>query len=125
MATATLDIPKPTNKNTDSTYAGATGLEALEMGAARIHVDDKRIINCHADLNQLVPFKYKWAWQKYLAACANHWMPNEINMSADISLWRNPEGLTKDERLIFKRSLGFFASAESLIANNLVLAVYR
>ena len=42
--------------------AGATGLEDLEMGAGRIQVDDKKIINCRADLNQLVPFKYKWAW---------------------------------------------------------------
>ncbi|MCB1727438.1 MAG: ribonucleotide-diphosphate reductase subunit beta, partial [Gammaproteobacteria bacterium] len=49
---------------------GATGLEALQMGAGRIRVDDKRIINCHADLNQLVPFKYEWAWQKYLDGCA-------------------------------------------------------
>jgi len=40
---------------------GATGLEALRMGAARISVDDKQMINCRADLNQLVPFKYKWA----------------------------------------------------------------
>ena len=63
-----------------------TGLEELEMGAARIQVDDKRIINCRADLNQLVPFKYKWAWEKYLAGCANHWMPNEINMAADVAL---------------------------------------
>ncbi|HKH20507.1 MAG TPA: ribonucleotide-diphosphate reductase subunit beta, partial [Gammaproteobacteria bacterium] len=54
---------------------GVTGLETVEMGAGRIRVDDKRIINCRADLNQLVPFKYKWAWQKYLDACANHWMP--------------------------------------------------
>ncbi|MBT5231315.1 MAG: hypothetical protein HOM11_13690, partial [Methylococcales bacterium] len=53
----------------------ATGLEEVTMGASRIHVDDKKIINCRADLNQLVPFKYKWAWQKYLDACANHWMP--------------------------------------------------
>ena len=37
------------------------------MGAARIQVDDKKIINCRADLNQLVPFKYHWAWEKYLA----------------------------------------------------------
>ena len=43
--------------------AGATGLELLEMGASRIQVDDKKIINCHADLNQLVPFKYEWAWK--------------------------------------------------------------
>ena len=104
---------------------GATGLESIQMGARRIQVDDKRIINCRADLNQLVPFKYKWAWQKYLDACANHWMPQEINMNADIALWKSQEGLTEDERTIIKRNLGFFSTADSLVANNLVLAVYR
>lgn len=108
-----------------SLSGGLTGLENPEMGAARIRVDDKKIINCHADLNQLVPFKYKWAWDKYLSACANHWMPNEINMSADVALWKDPTGLTEDERIIIKRNLGFFATADSLVANNLVLAVYR
>lgn len=109
----------------DDLIQGATGLEEVEFGAARISVDDKQMINCRADLNQLVPFKYKWAWQKYLDACANHWMPQEVNMNADIALWKNPEGLTDDERLVIKRNLGFFASADSLVANNLVLAVYR
>ena len=105
--------------------AGATGLESLEMGARRIQVDDKKIINCRADLNQLVPFKYEWAWKKYLDACNNHWMPQEIQMAADIALWQDPKGLTEDERTIIKRSLGFFSTADSLVANNLVLAVYR
>lgn len=105
--------------------AGATGLEMLEMGAARIQVDDKKIINCRADLNQLVPFKYDWAWDKYLNACANHWMPNEINMAADVALWKSKDGLTADERMIIERNLGFFSTADSLVANNLVLAVYR
>ena len=105
--------------------AGATGLEDLEMGARRIQVDDKKIINCRADLNQLVPFKYKWAWEKYLDACANHWMPQEISMAADVALWQDPNGLTDDERAIIKRSLGFFSTADSLVANNLVLAVYK
>ena len=105
--------------------AGATGLESLEMGADRIQVDDKQIINCRADLNQLVPFKYAWAWEKYLAACNNHWVPQEINMTADIELWKDPNGLTEDERTIVKRNLGFFSTADSLVANNLVLAVYR
>lgn len=105
--------------------AGATGLEAIEMGAARIQVDDKKIINCRADLNQLVPFKYTWAWDKYLDGCANHWMPNEVNMTADIAMWKDPNGLTDDERMIIERSLGFFSTADSLVANNLVLAVYR
>jgi ribonucleoside-diphosphate reductase beta chain len=101
------------------------GIEELEGTANRVAVDDKRMINCRADLNQLVPFKYDWAWQKYLDGCANHWMPQEINMTADIGLWKNPAGLTDDERLIVKRNLGFFSTADSLVANNLVLAVYR
>ncbi len=105
--------------------SGATGLETIERGAARIKVDDKKIINCRADLNQLVPFKYEWAWQKYLAGCANHWMPNEISMAADVALWKSKDGLTEDERTIIERNLGFFSTADSLVANNLVLAVYR
>ena len=103
----------------------APGLEELEMGAARIQVDDKRMINCRADLNQLVPFKYDWAWQKYLDGCANHWMPQEVNMTADVATWRDPNGLSDDERTIVMRSLGYFSTADSLVANNLVLAIYR
>ncbi len=97
----------------------------LAGSAERVKVDDKRMINCRADLNQLVPFKYDWAWQKYLDGCANHWMPQEINMNADVALWKREDGLTADERLIVKRNLGFFATADSLVANNLVLAIYR
>lgn len=101
------------------------GLDELEGSAARVNVDAKQMINCRADLNQLVPFKYEWAWQKYQDGCANHWMPQEVNMTADIALWKTPEGLTDDERRIVKRNLGFFSTADSLVANNLVLAVYR
>ena len=103
----------------------AAGLEELEMGAARVSVDEKAMINCRADLNQLVPFKYDWAWQKYLDGCANHWMPQEINMTADVATWKSSDGLSADERRIVLRSLGYFSTADSLVANNLVLAIYR
>ena len=103
----------------------APGLEELEMGAARVSVDEKAMINCRADLNQLVPFKYDWAWQKYLDGCANHWMPQEINMTADVATWKSAGGLSEDERRIVMRSLGYFSTADSLVANNLVLAIYR
>ena len=91
----------------------------------RVRADDKRIINGQTDVNQLVPFKYKWAWEKYLATCANHWMPQEVNMSRDIALWKDPNGLSDDERRIIKRNLGFFVTADSLAANNIVLGTYR
>ncbi|MBW0454650.1 MAG: ribonucleotide-diphosphate reductase subunit beta [Candidatus Kinetoplastibacterium crithidii] len=91
----------------------------------RVNILEKRIINGKTDVNQLVPFKYKWAWEKYLNTCANHWMPQEVNMSRDIALWKNPNGLTEDERRIVKRNLGFFVTADSLAANNIVLGTYR
>ena len=91
----------------------------------RVRASDKRIINGQTDVNQLVPFKYKWAWEKYLATCANHWMPQEVNMTRDIALWKDPNGLTEDERRIIKRNLGFFVTADSLAANNIVLGTYR
>ena len=103
----------------------SAGVEELEMGASRVSVDEKAMINCRADLNQLVPFKYDWAWQKYLDGCANHWMPQEINMTADVATWRSKEGLSNDERRIVMRSLGYFSTADSLVANNLVLGIYR
>ena len=57
----------------------------------RVSVDEKRMINCRADVNQLLPLKYKWAWEKYLAGCNNHWMPTEVSMQADIALWKSRE----------------------------------
>ena len=93
--------------------------------ARRVNAADKRIINGKTDVNQLVPFKYKWAWEKYLATCSSHWMPQEINMSRDIATWKDPNGLTEDERRIVKRNLGFFVTADSLAANNIVLGTYR
>ena len=116
----------------DSMEAARAALAALDDGTdktgeayERVTVDKKRMINARADLNQLVPFKYDWAWQKYIDGCANHWMPQEVNMNADIALWKSEDGLTADERVIVKRSLGFFSTADSLVANNLVLAIYR
>jgi hypothetical protein len=104
----TTEMVKPTMKNN-----------------GRVQIVDKRIINGTTDVNQLVPFKYKWAWEKYLAACANHWMPQEIDMGRDIAQWKDAKVLTEDERLIIKRNLGFFVTADSLAANNIVLGTYR
>ena len=101
------------------------GMKDLEGASGRVDVDQKQMINCRADVNQLVPFKYDWAWQKYLDGSANHWMPQEINMTADVALWKSQDGLTEDERLIVMRNLGFFSTADSLVANNIVLSIYR
>lgn len=112
--------PPPVHEKPD-----ATGLSGIARGASRVRVDDKAMINCRADVNQLLPLKYRWAWEKYLSGCNNHWMPTEVSMQADLALWKSADGLTAEERRAIKRNLGFFATSESLVANNIVLAIYR
>ncbi|MCK4934339.1 MAG: ribonucleotide-diphosphate reductase subunit beta [Simkaniaceae bacterium] len=98
----------------------------VQGGASkRVRADEKRLINCNKlDVNQLMPLKYKWAWEHYINGCANHWMPTEVPMGKDIELWKSGN-LSKDEKFMIMRNLGFFSTAESLVANNIVLAIYK
>jgi ribonucleoside-diphosphate reductase beta chain len=91
----------------------------------RINAEEKRLVNCkQVDVNQLMPLKYTWAWDYYTKGCANHWMPNEIPMQRDIELWKSNR-LTVEERHVILRNLGFFSTAESLVGNNIVLAIFK
>lgn len=102
---------------------GDTG-ESYDL-SQRFDVDDKRLLNCkRVDVNQLMPLKYEWAWEHYLNGCANHWMPTEVPMQRDIELWRSDQ-LTEAERTVILRNLGFFSTGESLVGNNIVLAIFK
>jgi ribonucleoside-diphosphate reductase beta chain len=92
----------------------------------RVKVSEKRLINCNqVDVNQLMPLKYKWAWEHYLNGCANHWMPTEVPMGKDIEMWKANGALSEDERRVIMRNLGFFSTAESLVGNNITLAIFK
>ena len=118
-------VQPPSPAGFEPTATAGSGLGAIDSSGGRVAVSDKAMINADADVNQLLPLKYTWAWEKYLAGCNNHWMPMEVSMQADIAQWRSSNALTGAERLMLERNLGFFATAESLVANNIVLAVYR
>ncbi len=100
---------------------------SIRMTRDRVSADNKRVINNDrtVDVNQLVPIKYKWAWHCYLDGCANHWMPTEVSMQRDIEQWRDPKGFTDEERHVIKRTFGFFATAETLVGNNIVLSIFK
>lgn len=99
--------------------------KAIEGTFSRFKASEKRLINNRTvDANQLMPLKYKWAWEHYLNGCANNWMPTEVPMNKDIELWKS-NGLTRDERLVIMRNLGFFSTAESIVGNNIVLAIFK
>lgn len=92
----------------------------------RVNINDRRIINgTDADVIQLYPMKHKFAWDAYLVGNANHWLPTEISMQIDIEQWKSTTVLSDDERRAFETVLGFFTTADSMAANNIVLAAYR
>jgi len=83
------------------------------------------INNSKTDPNKILPMTYLWARQHYKDGVANNWVPEEIPMQDDIEQWKNQTALTEAERRLIYWNLGFFSTAESLTANNIVLAVYN
>ena len=93
--------------------------------SSRPDVNARRIINgADADVIQLHPMKHTFAWDAYNAGNANHWLPTEITMMSDIEQLRSGH-LSADELKALKTVLGFFTTADSIAANNIVLALYK
>ena len=86
---------------------------------------NKQIISDKVSVvNQILPHVNKWAWDLFIDGAANNWMPTEISMSKDIEQWKS-NLLSEDEKNVVKRCLGFFAGSESLVANNLLLSIFK
>ncbi len=98
----------------------------INVGAKPVDINSRKIINGgDADVMQLYPMRHTFAWDAYTVGNANHWLPTEISMQRDIEQWKAPNVLTADERKAFETVLGFFTTADSIAANNIVLAVYK
>lgn len=99
---------------------------AIQRKAPPVDINKRRIINGEeADVIQLYPMRHKFAWEYYNAANANHWLPTEISMQLDIEQWKSATALSADERSAFETVLGFFTTADSIAANNIVMAFYK
>jgi ribonucleoside-diphosphate reductase beta chain len=89
-------------------------------------MSEKFILNAGTtDPNKILPIKYKWARTHYKNGVNNNWVPDEVNMQKDFETWKAKDGLTDDERRLIMWNMGFFSTAESLTANNIVLNVYK
>jgi len=83
------------------------------------------INNSKTDPNKILPIRYPWAREYYKSAIANNWTPEEVSMQKDVEQWKSTRILSDGERRLILWNLGFFSTAESLTANNIVLAVYQ
>jgi ribonucleoside-diphosphate reductase beta chain len=71
----------------------------------------------------LRPMRYPHFYEMYRAAIANTWTVEEIDFSTDIQDLR--ERLTPAERHLIGRLVAFFATGDTIVANNLVLNLYK
>jgi|SRR5690554_2007032 len=95
--------------------------ELPPLNAKAINADDKRVVNGQADINQLAPFKYPWAWNYFLNANKNHWTPLDINMAQDVHDYRHK--LTLEERHVYENVLSYLTTSDILAMRNIGLAV--
>jgi len=82
--------------------------------------NDKRVIDGHTDANQLMPFKYQWAWRDFLDAQKNHWTPLDISMSEDIADYPT---LSAEEKHIYDNVLSTLSTMDIMAMRNIGLAV--
>ena len=82
-------------------------------------------LNSKTDPNKILPMTYKWAREHYKDGVANNWTPEEISMQKDVEQWKSDKAISDVERRMILWNLGFFSTAESLTANNIVLTVYK
>ena len=82
-------------------------------------------LDSRTDPNKILPMTYKWARQHYKDGVANNWTPEEISMQKDVEQWKSDNAISETERRMILWNLGFFSTAESLTANNIVLTVYK
>ena len=99
----------------------AAAEEAMPVAAEPVRVEDKRAVNGKADINQLAPFRYPWAWSFFLNANKNHWTPLDINMLQDVHDYKHR--LTAEERHLYTNVLAYLTTADVLAMRNIGLAV--
>ena len=81
-----------------------------------------RLLDAGFDLT-LRPMRYPKFYELYRAAIKNTWTVEEIDFQIDLTHLRTR--MTNAERHLIERLVAFFATGDSIVANNLVLNLYK
>jgi ribonucleoside-diphosphate reductase beta chain len=81
-----------------------------------------RLLDGGFDLT-LRPMRYPRFYEMYRGAIKNTWTVEEIDFQIDLAHLR--QRMTPAERHLIERLVAFFATGDSIVANNLVISLYR
>ncbi|MEU4546311.1 ribonucleotide-diphosphate reductase subunit beta [Nonomuraea dietziae] len=70
----------------------------------------------------LRPMRYPDFYERYRAAIRNTWTVEEVDLHSDLA---DLAKMTPQERHLINRLVAFFATGDSIVANNLVLNLYQ
>ncbi|MFF4620885.1 ribonucleotide-diphosphate reductase subunit beta [Nonomuraea jabiensis] len=70
----------------------------------------------------LRPMRYPDFYERYRAAIRNTWTVEEVDLHSDLA---DLARMTSQERHLINRLVAFFATGDSIVANNLVLNLYQ
>jgi ribonucleoside-diphosphate reductase beta chain len=98
--------------------------ELVEAGPERVEPGERPGLLLHPGLNlTLRPMRYPHFYERYKDAIRNTWTVEEVDLSDDlVDLDRR---LLPSEKHLVKRLVAFFATGDSIVANNLVLNLYK
>jgi len=90
----------------------------------RVRAADKRVYGGKTDVNQVLPFRYRKAWELYLRANANHWMPSANDFDQELRGRKYEDMLTPLQYLIVELGVAWH-SIVSQISLELIPVIYR
>jgi len=94
----------------------------LVLPAGSVEPSRRNILDPGLDLT-LRPMRYPQFYERYRTAIRNTWVVEEVDLSQDLNDLRN--ALSPSEQHLVQRLVAFFATGDSIVANNLVLSLYK
>ncbi len=120
LARSISDISSTTNAGFDPLESNEWAQDA--RGGVGISTRSASLLDPGFDLT-LRPMRYPGFFDMYRNAIKNTWTVDEIDFADDTNDLR--QKLTAPERHLINRLVAFFATGDSIVANNLVLNLYK
>ena len=102
----------------------ATEIPPMDLGEAQPQPQvEEPILKENPNRFVIFPIEYADIWAKYKQHMSVFWIPEEVDLSKDLTDWQNK--LNENERHFIKYVLAFFAASDGIVQENLALRFMR
>jgi ribonucleoside-diphosphate reductase beta chain len=103
------------------TYTVGPRSFVLDQAKAEAALAAKRVVGGRETMTfNLLPLRYRWAYDLYRRMKVNHWEPEDVPMQRDVEQWRSADALSEIDRWIVRMGIGYFSAAEGIVGDNVI-----